>query len=87
MIGYGKEKITLKLPPFLLLNEESQEWENSNENKTQKNTSQFNITLNFPALDFPRSKVKKAAISKLFFLFRTLSYSTLRLTHYTQSLL
>ena len=66
MIGYGTGKIILKLPPFLILNEELQEREIQIQmkTKTQTNTSQFNITLNFPTLDIPRSIGRKAAISK-----------------------
>ena len=68
MIGYGTRKIILKLPPFLILNEELPRAGNSNENKnTNKHISvaaKCNITLNFPALDIPGSIGRNAAISK-----------------------
>ena len=68
MIGYGKGKIILKLPPFLIFERGSSRAGNSNENKnTNKHISvaaKCNITLNFPALDIPRSIGRKVGISK-----------------------
>ena len=37
-------------------------------------TEMFLFSFEFPALEVPRLKFKEAAISKYFFLFRTLSY-------------
>ena len=66
MIGYGRGKFVLKLPPFWIMNEELQEQENS---KHQMKTKTFLLlfsfdVLNFPALDFPHSICRKAGISK-----------------------
>ena len=40
--------------------------------------------MNFPALDFPRSNIKKAGISKKKFSFSTLSYITLESSYMTK---
>ena len=68
MIGYGTGKIILNFERG------TSRVGNSNENKnTNKNTNtnkhilvaaKCNITLNFPALDIPRSIGRKAGISK-----------------------
>ena len=78
MIGYGKGKNILKFPPFFRLNKENQEREIQNQIKTKTFLFMFSFDImNFPDLDFPRSIWRKAGISKYFFLFRTLSYTTL----------
>ena len=60
MIGYGTGKIISKLPPFWNSNEKK----NTNTNKRISVAMKCNITLNFPALDIPRSIGRKAGISK-----------------------
>ena len=56
MIGYGKGKIILKIPPFFRLNEENQKRENSkHQMKIKTKTFLFSFDFEFPALDIPRS--------------------------------
>ena len=60
MIGYGKGKNILKLPPFFRLNEEYQEREIKiqNQMKTKMFLFMFMFSFdvfNFPTLDFPIS--------------------------------
>ena len=64
LIGYRTGKIILNLPPFLISNEEFQERKIQMKNKHISVAAKRNITLNFPALDIPRSIGRKAGISK-----------------------
>ena len=54
MIGYRRGKIILKLPPFLIMNEEHQEREISKHQMKTK-TFLFSFDLEFPALEVPHS--------------------------------
>ena len=84
MIGYGTGKIILKFPPFLPI---EQGISRAGKFKvmlhfaaTDMRLFVFLFSFEFPALEVPHSKFKKAAISKKKFLFRTLSYITLKKT-------
>ena len=56
MMGYGRRKFILKLPPFLIMNEELQEQENSkHQMKTKTFLLLFSFDFEFPALEVPRS--------------------------------
>ena len=45
MIGYGTRKIILKLPPFLIMNEELQEREIQNQIKTKTFLFSFDVLI------------------------------------------
>ena len=68
MIGYGTGKIIFEIAAFLNFEWGTSRAVNSNESKnTDKHISaaaKCNITLNFPALDIPRSIGRKAGILK-----------------------
>ena len=68
MIGYGTGKTILKFLLFSQLNEEYQEWEKSKYllhfAATEMSLFVFLFSFEFPAIEVPHSKFKKAAISK-----------------------
>ena len=75
------KKNNFEITVFWIMNKELQEQEIQIQNQMKTKTFLFSFdVLNFSALDFPRSICRKAGISKLFFLFRTLSYTTLATT-------
>ena len=79
MIGYGTGKIIFEIPAFLPI---ERGISGAGKFKVMLHLAAtemclFSFEFELPAVEVPRSKFKKVAISKYFFLFRTLSYITL----------